>query len=330
MRTASFVSSRSTRRFLSTFAGIVLVAGAVACGGGSDTTGPGGGGSGVGSGGGGGGGGGGTTTPPVATVTVTPPSATLLTGVTDSASLGTTTISATLKDAGGNVLSGRTVTWSSSATNVATVSTAGVVTAVGAGSATITATSESQTGNVSVTVTRPAVSTIVLAPTSATLLTGVVDSTTLGSTALTATPMDASRHALSGRTVTWTSSAPTVATVSSTGAVKAVGAGSATITASAEGQSGSAPITVTRPAIATLTIAPQTSSIAVGATETLVVTPVDAQQHVLTGRIITVTNNSASVISVNGGQVTGVSAGTGSVTYASEGAQATATITVTP
>lgn len=322
MHAAFFVSSRSPRRFLSAYASIALIAGMVACGGGSDNTGPG-----VGSGGGSGGGG--TTMPPVATVTVTPASATLLTGVTDSASLGTTTIGATLKDASGNVLSGRTVTWSSSATNVATVSTAGVVTAVGAGSATITATSESQTGNVSVTVTRPAVSTVVLAPTSATLLVGVVDSTTLGAAALTATPMDASGHSLSGRTVTWTSSTPAVATVSSTGAVKAVGAGSTTITASAEGQSGTAPITVTQPAVATLTISPQTSSISVGATETLVVTPLDAQQQVLTGRIITVANNSAAVISVNGGQVTGVAAGTGTVTYGSEGIQSTATITVT-
>jgi uncharacterized protein YjdB len=289
----------------------------VACGGSSDTTGP-------------GGGGGGGTTPPVATVTVTPASATLLVGVTDSASLGTTTISATLKDASGNVLSGRTVTWSSSATNVATVSTAGVVKAVGAGSATITATSESQTGNVSVTVTRPAVSTVALAPTSATLLVGVVDSTTLGSTTLTATPMDASGHALSGRTVTWVSSAPAVATVSSTGAVKAVGVGSTTITASAEGQSGTAPITVTQPAVAAVTIAPQTSSVAVGATETLVVSVLDAQQHPLTGRLIAVVNNSPAIISVSGGQVTGVAAGTGTVTYTSEGIQSTATITVTP
>jgi hypothetical protein len=49
---------------------------------------------------------------------------------------------------------------------------------------------------------------------------------------------------LTGRTITWRSSAPAVATVDSTGRVRATGEGSAQITATSEGQSGSATITV--------------------------------------------------------------------------------------
>jgi hypothetical protein len=53
------------------------------------------------------------------------------------------------------VLTGRTITWSSSVLGVATVSGTGLVTAVAAGPATITATSEGQSGTSAVTVTAP-------------------------------------------------------------------------------------------------------------------------------------------------------------------------------
>lgn len=60
---------------------------------------------------------------------------------------------------------------------------------------------------------------------------------------LTATPRDAAGTALS-RTVMWTTSSATVATVTTTGLVSAVAAGSATITATSEGRTGTAAITV--------------------------------------------------------------------------------------
>lgn len=59
----------------------------------------------------------------------------------------------TLRDANGAVLTGRTVTWSSSDSALVTVSAAGLVSGVTLGSATITATSEGKTGSVDVTVT---------------------------------------------------------------------------------------------------------------------------------------------------------------------------------
>jgi len=56
-----------------------------------------------------------------------------------------------VKDVNGNVLSGRTVTWASSAPAVAVVSTGGLVTGVALGAATITATSEGQRGTAAIT-----------------------------------------------------------------------------------------------------------------------------------------------------------------------------------
>lgn len=80
---------------------------------------------------------------------------------------------------------------------------------------------------------------------------------------LTATPRDAQGNPLTGRTVTWTSGAQAVATVSPSGLVTAVAPGSATITATSEGRSGTATITVAMGAV----IGPQggTVSLANGA-----------------------------------------------------------------
>src|SRR5256885_3738233 len=84
---------------------------------------------------------------PVASVSVTPASASVNEG-------RTVPLTATPRDASGNPLSGRTVTWASSTTNIATVSASGLVAGGTAGSATSTATSGGQSGTSSVTGTR--------------------------------------------------------------------------------------------------------------------------------------------------------------------------------
>ena len=82
---------------------------------------------------------------PVATVSITPTSLGLTVGQTGQ-------LTATARDAAGNMLVGRQVTWASANPAVATV-TAGLVTAVAPGMATVTATSEGQSGGAAVTVT---------------------------------------------------------------------------------------------------------------------------------------------------------------------------------
>lgn len=108
----------------------------------------------------GGGGGGGTTAPPtpkpVASVTVTLSQAVLVPNEV-------ATATAVLLDASGAALSGRAISWSSTAVNVATVDGAGVVTAVAPGSATISATSEGRTGQAVVTVNPPPVTSVIIA-----------------------------------------------------------------------------------------------------------------------------------------------------------------------
>jgi hypothetical protein len=83
---------------------------------------------------------------PVASVSVSPASPSVAVGQS-------VQLTATPRDANGNPLSGRVVTWTSGNTGVATVSANGLVTGVGAGSAAITATSEGKSGAATVTVT---------------------------------------------------------------------------------------------------------------------------------------------------------------------------------
>ena len=144
---------------------------------------------------------------------------------------------ATTKDASGNTLTGRTVTWSSDSTSVATISSTGLVSGVAIGSATITVTSEGKTATALVAVNAPPVATVEVSPSSGSI--------TVGDTMrLTATTKDASGNTLAGRMIAWSSEIASVATVSSTGLVSGVAIGSATITAASEGKTATAQIAV--------------------------------------------------------------------------------------
>ena len=124
----------------------------------------------------------------------------------------------------------KSVTWSSSNTSVATVSTSGYVSAKSAGTTTITCKANDGSGvsaTCSVTVKEDPipVTKITLNASSATLNVGDTKQLTT-----TITPSNATN-----KTVTWSSSKTSVATVSSTGLVTAKTAGSATITCKADG-----------------------------------------------------------------------------------------------
>ena len=252
---------------------------------------------------------------PVASVSVSPTAATILVG-------GTQQLTATPLDADGNPLSGRTVTWVSSNTAVATVSASGLVTGVAPGSATITATSEGKSGTATITVNPVPVASVAVAPASATIVVGATQQ-------LTATPLDSAGNPLTGRTVTWTSSDPTVAPVSGSGLVTGVAVGSVTITATSEGKSGTASITVNPPPVATVTVSPASASIRVGSTVQLTATLKDANGNVLTGRTVTWTSSNTKAATVNAsGLVTALATGSATITATSEGKNGTSIIKV--
>jgi len=150
---------------------------------------------------------------------------------------------ATAQDANNNPMANPSVTWSSSDATVASVNAAGLATAVKNGTATITvAAANGRTAAATVTVAQAPASVAVRPPTATISRAG-------RTIQLAAQLLDANGSPIAGKTFTWTSDAPGVATVSPTGLATAVGNGTAQIAAAAEDKTGSATLTVALPVV---------------------------------------------------------------------------------
>jgi uncharacterized protein YjdB len=131
-------------------------------------------------------------------------------------------LAATATDVFGDPLGGVLFAWQSSANTVATVTAAGVVRAVGLGTATVTVAANGMTATSSIRVVPLVASAALTSPPAQVLA--------LDTVALTAVARNYSNVAIP-RTFNWTSSNQSVATVDSIGRVRFLTAGSATITA---------------------------------------------------------------------------------------------------
>ncbi len=255
--------------------------------------------------------------PAVATVTVVLTNAQIVTGTSTSAS-------AELRAANGTVLSGRSVTWSSSSPAVASVDGSGTVTALTAGTTTITATSGGRTGSASLTVTLPPVATVTVSLSNPQIVAGT-------STSATAELRSDNGAVLTGRSVAWSSSAPSVASVDATGTVTALAAGTTTITATSEGRTGSASLRVTPPPVASVTVTLAQASVVAGTITSASATLRSSNGSPLDGRVVAWTSSNTSVAAVDAsGRVTTVAPGTTSISATSEGQTGSATLTVLP
>ena len=252
---------------------------------------------------------------PIASVAVSLESSTLEVGQV-------TRAKATLTDAEGATLSGRAVAWQSSNPAIATVNSLGVVTAVGRGTATISAIAEGKVGGADLTVATKTVASVVVSPNPA--------SAAIGQKArLTATAKDASGGVLIGRTITWTSSNPAVASVSANGLVTAISVGTATISATAAGVSGTSQFQSTTVAAASVSVSPSAPNVRVGEDVQLTATATDASGNLLTSRVPTWSSSNPIVATVSSsGRVTGVSKGTATVTATVDGKSAPASVSV--
>jgi uncharacterized protein YjdB len=213
------------------------------------------------------------------------------------------------------------VTWSSSATSIATVSSIGLATSVGQGSATITATSGTISGSATLTVTAAVLSSIAVTPGMASIAPGATQQFTA-----TGTYSDGTTKNLAA---SWTSSSTSVATIGlHTGLATGVAAGTATIAATSGKITGSATLTVT-PVLTSISVTPNTASIAAGDTEAFTATGTysDGSTQNLTGA--TWSSSVGSVATVSGGLATGVAQGTVTITASSGSISGSATLTVT-
>lgn len=254
--------------------------------------------------------------PPITSVSVTLAAGSIQLGQTSQAT-------AELKDATGNVLSGRSVSWSTDNQAVATVSSSGLVTGVGAGSANVVATSEGRTGSAAIQVLQVPVASVLVTLTSTTIEKGLT-------TQASAAAMDANGNVLQGRPVTWSTGSGAIATVSTTGLVTAVGPGETYVRATSGTVTGQTDLIVTVPTVATVTVSPSTATLQVGKTRALTVSLQSAAGEALTDRAIAWTSSAPSVTISADGVVTAVAVGSATITATSEGKTGTATITVEP
>ena len=154
----------------------------------------------------------------------------------------------------------------------------------------------------------------------------------IGKTAkLSATPRDANGNALSGRTINWTSSNASIASVDGSGMVTGVTAGAATITAASEGKSATASISV-KPDVAVMPVASVSVAAAPDTVEawnpaTMQATLRDAASNVLNNRAVRWTTSNTNVATIDSvtGVLTGIDRGTVTVTATSEGKVGTTT-----
>jgi trimeric autotransporter adhesin len=254
---------------------------------------------------------------PVESVVVTPQALQLLAGTAGA-------LVAEVKDAAGNVLTGRRLVWATANQAIATVSDNGVVTGVSAGTVDIAATSEGKSAVASITVVPvpPRVSTVRIAP-------PTVDLFVAGGVDLVATPYDTKGVAIGGRSVVWTTNNASVAAISQTGHVTGLVPGTAVITAVIDGVGGYANVTVRLVAVAKVTISPSSASVGEGKTRTLTAQLTDAAGNVLTNRSVTWSSSNTGIATVDqSGVVRGVRRGTVTITATSEGKFGTATIKV--
>jgi hypothetical protein len=248
---------------------------------------------------------------PIATVDVDAP-------VTSISEDGTTTVTATARDDRGNQITNHAVpTWTLSNVTVATFTASTTnpnqitLTGLAPGNVTVSGTIAGITGQEQFTITPAPVQTVTLTLTPPNVVVGQTASAT-------ATFRSAGGKSLSG-TAQFSSSDITIATVTPSttnglqATVTAVGAGSATITATSPNNvRASQSMTITLPPIATLDVNLPKLSIDVGETMTATVTAKDGQGNVVptpTGVTFTSTNPAAATVNATTGLVTGVGAG---------------------
>jgi uncharacterized protein YjdB len=259
----------------------------------------------------------------VASVTVSPASGTL------NAIGATQQFTATARDAGGNVLAGIPFTWASGAPSVADVdASTGLAAAVAHGETTIAATANGVTGTATLMVDlTQTVTSVSVEPDGATL-------TAIGATQqFTATAFDASGAAVPGIALVWASLEPSVASIEPfLGLATATGHGVTAISATANGVSGTATLTVDLTSlVGSVVVDPVKATLtAFSSAQQFTAEARDASGTVLPGVTVfwSVDDLGVATIDAGTGLATAVSNGVTTVTATVNGVSSTASLTV--
>jgi uncharacterized protein YjdB len=266
----------------------------------------------------------------VATVSAAPINSVVLSPNVSQLHVGQTQqITATVTDVNGNPVTGATVTFGSSNTGIAsitstTTTTAQVLAGPGTGTATITGTSGAKNGTATMIVSQVPVDSVHVVASHDTLTVGHQDT-------LTATAFDSAGNLLTGRAVTWHSSNNAVATVNAAGIVTTLQQGTVVIFAAISGVSGSVTLQINAVPIGSVTIAPLADTVTQTGQIQLVATVRDSLGNVVSNPAVTwmASNNNTIATVTSSGLVTGVSPGTATITASDGGKSGTNTTVVT-
>ncbi len=253
----------------------------------------------------------------VGSVAVSPRSANLAAG-------DTLQLSAMIQDMNGDTVAGREVAWSSGNPALATVSATGLVTALAPGDVVVTGSVEAHSATCQLLIAPVPVAAVVVAPATGSVETGAT-------LQLSATLRDPQGKAITGRSITWSSSQPAVATVSAAGLVAAAAPGTARITAACEGKQGTGEIAVVAAPVAVVELSSAVLGLTVGRSERLTAVLKDQRGHLLAGRQVEWISRNPAVAKVTGaGEVTAVSPGSTEIQATAEGRSARAAVNVIP
>lgn len=215
-----------------------------------------------------------------------------------------------------------TFTWTSAAPDIAEVAASGIVIGRAVGTSVVTATTDGVSGSTEVRVVPTPASELIISPLQREM---EVDDTVQISVEL----LDENGGLLdaSTRDITFASSDEAVVTVSETGLVTAVGAGSAAVTVSADGLTAISDFTVTASELTRIDLTPTTLRLYPGDTRQLDVSFVWTEDPGV-DPVVTWTSSDLDVATVTDGLVTAVTKGSATITAEAAGRTASADVDV--
>jgi uncharacterized protein YjdB len=218
--------------------------------------------------------------------------------------------------------------WGSSSSSVASITVSGLATAKNLGTTNISATFQSSSASTPLTVNASDLSSISIQPGNGSIAQG----TKIQFTA-TGTFTDGSTHNLTTK-VSWSSSNPAFASISSTGAVSGISPGLVTITASLGSVTASVPFNVTNATIVSISVTPTAQNVPIGWGVQFTATGVfsDSSTQDITSTSKWASDNTAvASIGASSGAASAISTGTANinVTFSYAGASATGTTSLT-
>ncbi|MDQ8161211.1 MAG: Ig-like domain-containing protein [Gemmatimonadota bacterium] len=197
---------------------------------------------------------------------------------------------ALLDSTNSQVPSGRITTWTTNTPTVIGVTQAGIVTGLSLGTARVIATAEGVSDTVQLSVTNVPVATVTLSPVQVSVQEGAT-------TQLRAVVTDSTGREVSDRPLEWLTSDPTKATVSSTGLVTAIAAGTVNIGATAEARLGQSTVIIQQTPVDTIVANLTNAAFTVsrGVTSAFAITLLDSRGNTLRNRNVVVTSDTPGV-----------------------------------